>query len=70
MSHTINDNLLDRAHYISEQYVGTALPEVIDNLIARNDLEKLEYLVSQAEGDLAHEDFKNHDVYIGSNDVY
>jgi hypothetical protein len=50
------DLLLERAKYVSERYVGTYLPEAIDNLIKANDLEKLEYMVKEAEFDLANED--------------
>jgi hypothetical protein len=56
MSNNSNDLLLERAKYVSERYVGTYLPEAIDNLIKANDLEKLEYMVKEAEFDLANED--------------
>lgn len=67
MSDLNNTILLERAHEISEQYAGTALPAVIDNLIEQNDLEKLAYVVDQADADLAREDFYGHDTYPGTS---
>ena len=58
MSNQVNTDLMERAAYVSEQYVGTRLPEVIDRLIETNDLEKLEFMVREAELELAYgEDF-------------
>lgn len=61
MSNLINQTLMDRAHYVKEQYAGTALPEVIDRLIEENDLERLDYMLREAEYELSIEDFHNSD---------
>lgn len=61
MSNQVNDQLFERAREVSEAYVGTWLPTAIDNLIEKNELERLEYMVTQAEADLAREDFHNSD---------
>lgn len=62
MSNNVNTELLERAAYVSEQYVGTRLPEVIDRLVKKNDLAKLEYIVSEAEQELA----RGEDAYPGT----
>lgn len=69
MSDTSNTNLLERASYVSEQYVGTYLPEAIDNLVKSNDLDALEYMVSQAEAELSREEFHNNNI-LEASDVF
>ena len=59
MSNSTNTKLLERAAVVSEEYAGTYLPQAIDKAIADNDLERLEFMVTNAEAELAKEDFYN-----------
>lgn len=61
MSNRINDQLLQRASEVKTYFEGTALESAIDNLIARNDLEMLDYMVSDAEAEIARQEFHNRD---------
>jgi hypothetical protein len=56
MSDTINDELLERAAYVMEQYTGTQLEDAIAFNIKQNDLRRVEFLVTQAEYELGMED--------------
>jgi hypothetical protein len=69
MSDQRTTELIERAGYVREQYLGTYLPEAIDNLIAENDLEKLEFLIKDAEAELSRNEFYNNDI-IGESDEY
>ena len=57
MSHPSNTELLERAAYVKTQYEGTIVEEAIDNLIKENDLEKLAFVVGDAEVELAKEEY-------------
>lgn len=57
MSNDSNAALFERAHLVKTMYEGTILETAINNLLVNNNLEELEYLVCQAEADLAREEF-------------
>ena len=68
MSNEINTQLLERAGYVKTQYKGTDLELAIDKAIEDNDLDKLEFMVSDAEAELSREEFFRSEVL--SDDTY
>lgn len=67
MSQTTNTKLLERAGYVMEQYTGTYLEKAILFNLEINDLEKVEYMVNQAEYELGMEDIHGEGL---SSDTY
>lgn len=67
MSQTTNSELLDRANYVMERYAGTQVEDALKFNIKINDLEKVEFIVKQAEYDLGMEDIHGEGL---DNDIY
>lgn len=63
MSNHVNDQLLERATQMKGEWEGTDLELAIDKAIADNDLERLEYLVTNAEAEISRQEFNNYDIY-------
>ena len=63
MSNLINDMLYERAAFVNGEFEGTDVELAVNKAIADNDLERLEYLVSNAEAELSRQEFNFYDIY-------
>lgn len=57
MSNLNNENLLERARDMKSEFEGTDLELAIDKAIDNNDLERLRYLVVNAEAEVSRQEF-------------
>lgn len=48
MSHPVNDNIRETAKEYSEQFTGTTLGKMLDQVILRDDLEGMFELIKEA----------------------
>lgn len=61
MSHPINDSLRETAREYAEEYTGTTIGKMLDQVIARDDLEGMFELVHEARKQSMEQEFG--DVY-------
>jgi dsRNA-specific ribonuclease len=69
MSNQTNEILFSRAYEVKSYFEGTDLERAINKAIEDNDLERLEYMVVEAEEEMSRENFFTRNL-IGENDVY
>ena len=62
MSHTVNNQLIERAQECAEYWEGTTIAGVIRQQLEANDLEGLWHTVTLAEGQMAQEEIMGADL--------
>jgi hypothetical protein len=62
-----NERLFERAYQVKSYFEGTDLELAINKAIEDNDLERLEYMVKEAEAEISRQEFHNNETYPGTN---
>lgn len=64
MSHEINDNIIERAHEMIEEFTNhpSKIDQTLLRALERNDLEEVQKITTRLEAQLAQEHFKNYDL--------
>lgn len=63
MSNQINTELYERAADVITYFEGTLVQDAIEKAMADGDLERLLYIVTESEAEIAQQEFYDNDIY-------